>query len=114
MLAPVVSKFPKKPKVCDGPLITIPASMTDYAEPRFAINPLSTERGVAGATPAVRFHAASCSLVRHDARYFTAVAEVEEWIEETPWALVSCRQCNPRQEERRQEERRQEERQEES
>ena len=76
----------------------MPANMTDYAEPRFAINPLSTERGVAGGTPAVTLHAATCSLVRHDARYFTTVAEVEEWIEATPWALVPCRQCKPRQE----------------
>ena len=72
--------------------------MTDYAEPRFAINPLSTERGVAPDTPAVTLHAPACRLVRHGARYFSAVVEVEEWIAATPWALVPCGLCNPRQE----------------
>ena len=72
--------------------------MTDCAEPRFAIDPLSTDRGVAGATPAVTLHAANCSLVRHDARYFTTVVEAEEWIEAAPRALVPCRQYIPRQE----------------
>ena len=72
--------------------------MADYAAPRFAINPLSTERGMAAGSPAVTFHTLNCRLVRHDARYFTAVVEVEEWIEATPWALVPCGLCNPRQE----------------
>ena len=74
------------------------ADMTDYAPPRFAVNPLSTERIIAGGSPAVTFHALACRLVRHDARYFTAVVEVEEWIDATPWALVPCVLCNPRQE----------------
>ncbi len=52
--------------------------MTNYAEPWFAINPLSTERGVAPDTPAITFHTAAWSLVRHGARYFTAGSEVEE------------------------------------
>ena len=72
--------------------------MTDYAPPRFAVNPLSTEPGLSGDGPAVTFHALTCRLVRPDARYFTAVGEVEEWIETTPWALVPCILCNPRQE----------------
>ena len=73
--------------------------MTDYAPPpRFAINPLSTEPSVAGGGPAVTFHALACRLVRHDARDFSAVVEVEEWIGATPWALVPCVPCNLRQE----------------
>ena len=52
--------------------------MTHYAEPWFAINPLSTERGVVPDTPAITLHTAACSLVGHGARYFTAVSEVEE------------------------------------
>lgn len=73
--------------------------MTDYAEPCFAINPLSTQRGVVAVGPAaVTFHAATCGLVRPDARYFTTVVEVEEWAEATPWTLVGCELCGPRQE----------------
>ena len=97
--------------------------MTHYAEPRFAIDPLSTDRGVAGATPAVTLHTATCSLVstetsmdavtatpsasvavtsivtsRHDARYFTTVVEAEAWIEAAPRAVVPRRQYIPRQE----------------
>ena len=33
--------------------------------------------------------------MRHDARYFTTVAEVEEWIDATPWALVPVLTVQP-------------------
>ena len=74
------------------------AAITDYAEPRFAVNPLSTERSLSGGRPAVTFHTLACRLVRPDARYFTAVLEVEEWVGATPWTLVPCVLCNPREE----------------
>ena len=98
MLSNYCSDVPEEAGGRDGLTEADPAGMTDYLPPRFAINPLSTERGVAGGSPAVTFHALTCRLVRHDARYFTAVVEVEEWIEATPWALVPCILCNPRQE----------------
>ena len=74
--------------------------MTGYAEPRFALNPLLTEQGmVAGSTPpVVTLHTATCSLVRPAARYVATVVEVEQRMEATPWALVPCELCNPRQE----------------
>ena len=93
-----MSNAPEESEGPRPPSDTIAASTVEYAVPRFAINPLSTERRMANGAPAVTFHALNCRLVRHDARYFTALVEVEEWVEETPWTLVPCVLCNPRQE----------------